>query len=123
MYSVKTQLSESHVVVDCEEDAEGVSTITECLKHYADILGDAEAMVFTSSSQEEPRRAISWNDVYYKSAAAARAFIQLGIRSFIFSTSFIMCLVVCVNFSFVVFALSLLLNILATQVKCMLLSR
>lgn len=76
--SVMTQkLTTSHVKVECEEFQDGIKTIGDCLKFYADTLGDAEAIVF-ASCDTEGRVAITWNDVYYKSCIVARSLIKLG---------------------------------------------
>lgn len=77
MLKMEMKLVESYINVECEEYQDGVRTIGDCLKYYADRLGNSEAIVFVSCEGAD-REAITWNDVYYKSVNMAKSLIALG---------------------------------------------
>lgn len=76
------KLTESYVGVKCEDYVDDVKTITDCLKHYAEKLGDSDAVVF-AAYDEIKRTAISWNDIYKNSLKIARSLIALGRCNFL----------------------------------------
>lgn len=70
---------ESYVKYEGAGRFDGIHTIPDCLKHYAETLGDREAMVF-AEPDDGGRRVVTWTDIYEKSNAVARSLIHLGVR-------------------------------------------
>lgn len=53
-------------------------TIPDCLRKFADSIGDKEAVVFVND--DFSREPITWCELYTKSRAAARALVALGVK-------------------------------------------
>lgn len=57
---------------------DGLRTIPDCIRYYAETLKDKEAMVF--ADYNGGRTAVTWQEVYEKSKNTAKSLIKLGVK-------------------------------------------
>lgn len=70
--------TQSYVKADGCTDTSAVRTFQECLKYYAEHLGEKEAFVFASLDRNGKRSVVSWKELYDKSLSVGKSLIELG---------------------------------------------
>jgi acyl-coenzyme A synthetase/AMP-(fatty) acid ligase len=68
----------SYIKMEGEIHDDGLYTVTDCIKHFAEIKAENEAFVF--ADHVGGRQAVTFADIYEKSTAVARSLVKLGVK-------------------------------------------
>lgn len=72
------ELELSYIKAETKEVTDGLRTIDDCLKHYADKLGEKPSFIYASRNGEGPRQVVCWRELHEKSTCVAKALVTLG---------------------------------------------